>query len=68
MTNRELLNLLKNLETSNPELLDDEIVINFMESDFETDIVEAGFRTETLSDDFEFVKLDKPLFKITVNS
>ena len=68
MTNRELLNLLKNLETSNPELLDDEIVINFMESDFETDIVEAGFRTETLNDDFEFVKLDKPLFKITVNS
>jgi len=68
MTNRELLNLLKNLETSNPELLDDEIVINFMESDFETDIVEAGLRTETLNDDFEFVKLDKPLFKITVNS
>lgn len=68
MTNRELLNLLKNLETSNPELLDDEIVINFMESDFETDIVEAGLRTETLNDDFEFVKLDKPQFKITVNS
>lgn len=34
MTNRELLNLLKDLETKHLEMLDDEVRILFMESDF----------------------------------
>ena len=33
MTNRELLNKLKELESKNPEILDDEVVTLFMESD-----------------------------------
>lgn len=33
MTNRELLNLLKDLETKHLEMLDDEVRILFMESD-----------------------------------
>lgn len=31
MTNRELLNLLKDLEFKNPEILDDEVRILFMD-------------------------------------
>lgn len=67
MTNRELLNLLKDLESKNPEILDDEVRILFMESDFETTIKEASIRTEKLNEDFEFVKMDKPDFAIVVD-
>lgn len=67
MTNRKLLNLLKDLETKHPEILDNEVRILFMESDFETTIREASIRTEKLNDDFEFVKMDKPDFAIVVD-
>lgn len=67
MTNRELLNLLKDLETKHPEMLDDEVRILFMESDFETTIKEACVRKEKLNEDFEFVKMDKPDFAIVVD-
>lgn len=67
MTNRELLNLLKDLETKHLEMLDDEVRILFMESDFETTIKEASIRTEKLNEDFEFVKMDKPDFAIVVD-
>lgn len=67
MTNRELLNLLKDLETRHPEMLDDEVRILFMESDFETTIKEASIRTEKLNEDFEFIKMDKPDFAIVVD-
>lgn len=67
MTNRELLNLLKDLETKHLEMLDDEVRILFMESDFETTIKEASIRTEKLNEDFNFVKMDKPDFAIVVD-
>lgn len=67
MTNRELLNLLKDLETKHLEMLDDEVRILFMESDFETTIKEAAIRTEKLNEDFNFVKMDKPDFAIVVD-
>ena len=67
MTNRELLNLLKDLETKHLEILDDEVRILFMESDFETTIKEASIRTEKLNEDFNFVKMDKPDFAIVVD-
>lgn len=67
MTNRELLNKLKELESKNPEILDDEVVILFMESDYETSIKEAGVRTEKLDEDYHFVKIDKPDFAIVVD-
>lgn len=67
MTNRELLNLLKDLETKHIEMLDDEVRILFMESDFETTIKEASIRTEKLNEDFNFVKMDKPDFAIVVD-
>ena len=67
MTNRELLNLLQDLESKNPEILDDEVRILFMESDFETTIKEDCVRKEKLNEDFEFVKMDKPDFAIVVD-
>lgn len=67
MTNRELLNLLKDLETKHLEMLDDEVRILFMESDFETTIKEACVRKEKLNEDFHFVKMDKPDFAIVVD-
>lgn len=41
MTNRELLNLLKDLETKHLEMLDDEVRILFMESDFENNFIRS---------------------------
>lgn len=67
MTNRELLNLLKDLETKHLEMLDDEVRILFMESDFETTIKEASIITEKLNEDFHSVKMDKPYFVIVVD-
>lgn len=67
MTNRELLNKLKELESKNPEILDDEVVTLFMESDYETSIREASIRKEILNDDYEFVSIDRPQFIIVVD-
>lgn len=68
MTNKELLNLLKDLQNKNPEMLDDEVKILFTKSDFETDISEACIRTEILDENWQLVKMDKPDFVIVVNS
>lgn len=67
MTNRQLLRRLKELEANNPELLDDETIAVFMNSDYESDISDAGIRTEIVNENFEFEKLDKPQFRILIN-
>ena len=67
MTNRDLLNLLKDLQYTNPEMLDDEVKILFTKSDFETDISEACVRTEKLDKNWQIVRVDKPDFVIVVN-
>lgn len=68
MTNRELLNKLKELESKNSEILDDEVKILFMNSDYETNISEAYLKTIALDKEYEVVTLDKPDFVIVVNS
>ena len=67
MTNRELLNLLKDLEYTNPDLLDDEVKILFTKSDFETTVIEACVRTDKLDEDWHSVRMDKPDFVVLID-
>lgn len=68
MTNRELLNILEDMQYTNPGLLDEEVKILFTKSDFETNISEVCVRTETLDENWHLLRLDKPDFVIVVNS
>ena len=50
MTNRELLNILEDMQYTNPGLLDEEVKILFTKSDFETNISEACVRTRRINE------------------